>query len=291
MQTWPVATSGKVIEQLSAAAGVLPSTVDTILRVLREAGLVPMGVRGRGVRQGNYDSTHLTTTALSFGGKWPSDSAEAALAFGPLVYRYSDPAGERIGQSQSELGAGDLATGLARLIDALGTGKDHPLAHRDFSVELCENPRYATLFVSAGPPMSGMGIVKTDHYGPPASTLPEVSMRPHPGVIRRMEISRKVFEAAGALWADTLDRLADPVSVLGAASPNAAPENETGRPAEGNACTQPRQKTGERNISETTGARVCVQPPPLDGRPLPTSTHGESYADTERFRNDHPRLR
>src|SRR4051794_27252559 len=84
-----MATSGKVTTEISKAAGVGYSTVVRMLQPLRDAGLVPMGVRGRGETVGVYEPHHLSHVILGLGGLQPSDAAEAAGSLRHLQWKKS----------------------------------------------------------------------------------------------------------------------------------------------------------------------------------------------------------
>jgi hypothetical protein len=73
-----MASSGEIVERIAEVAEVLPSTVDRGLRPLRDAGLVPMGVAGRGKTHGQYDHTHVNNVVLGLGADLPAGAATAA---------------------------------------------------------------------------------------------------------------------------------------------------------------------------------------------------------------------
>jgi Sel1 repeat len=97
-----MAMSGVVIPRLAAFAGILPSTMDRLIRDLRANGLAPMGKHGRGQEHGQFEASHLSHIILGFAASLPSGAAEAVKDLRPL---YAE-------NLQGGFAAGDLAETL-----------------------------------------------------------------------------------------------------------------------------------------------------------------------------------
>jgi hypothetical protein len=79
-----MAMSGVVIPRLAAFAGILPSTMDRLIRDLRANGLAPMGKHGRGQEHGQFEASHLAHVILGFAASLPSGASEAVKDLRPL---------------------------------------------------------------------------------------------------------------------------------------------------------------------------------------------------------------
>jgi hypothetical protein len=183
-----MATSGRVILWISHAAGVAPSTVMRMLQPLRDAGLVPIGVRGRGQTVGVYEPPHYACLALGFAGAQPSDAAKAAETLRHLQWRHSEKRRENPSPIDAPRVPGSieqvLATIIAGDLGPLGEGKT------------------PSLVLSLKPPqvivMWPDGQVET--YGLPEGTarVPRKA-----GVGRQTVLWGVMLDIAIALWRDT----------------------------------------------------------------------------------------
>ena len=131
-----MATSGPVIARFSEAANTPPSTIDRMLRVLRPAGLAPMGRPGRGTSEGVFSPFHLACLLLGFGGAQPSDAAEAAETLRHFQWHHSVRAPWDDTRTPPELIAAPRIPGtLGEVLEAIiagglrpspGEADDHP---------------------------------------------------------------------------------------------------------------------------------------------------------------------
>lgn len=149
-----MATSGQVIERFAEVSGFLPSTLDRMLRPLREAGMAPMGGRGRGQKQGHYEPQHLANLILSFAGAQPSDAAEAVRLLRPLKCVRSEP--------DADVSCwGDFGSTIEGVINELAlVGATSLPSAISMEITLCLNPLGARVaFVDQ------RGAIQADWYG------------------------------------------------------------------------------------------------------------------------------
>jgi hypothetical protein len=164
------------------------STIVRMLQPLRDAGLAPMGVRGRGETVGVYEPHHLSYVILGLGGLQPSDAAEAAESLRHLQWKKS------IRQSAS-LDAPRVAGDLSQVLTAIIAGDLGPLGGLNTPcLVLGIEPPEATII---WPDRDGHVTVET--YGPPENA---VYITKNAGIVRHITINGVVLDAAIALWRD-----------------------------------------------------------------------------------------
>lgn len=240
-----MAMTGVVIPEMAAAAGLLPSTVDLVIRDLRSAGMAPYGQHGRGQTHGQFDQYHLANILLAFAALKPSASADAVRALNRLEHEWGG-GGElgRVLASEIERRARLILDGADRHADLLAEG---------FELTLCLDPVEAWTTL----PLAD-GTVNTQRWRPQTDPpwLPEMAPPPAPrrGVCRLTIITVDVLNTAGRLCADTISRQQNlPIPT----APGAEKENAT--PARV-APTQDRSSIPVRDSREFSGKRKTTQP-------------------------------
>jgi hypothetical protein len=219
-----MATSGEVIERFAAVAGLLPSTLERMLRPLRGAGLVPVGVKGRGQAHGHFEPPHLANLIMALAGMQPSDAAEAVSLVRPLVLEEATSAeGSR---------PPDLGSTLEHLICEAATRGDSGLA-ADFTVTFCLNPAQGILNRP-----DGDGELRQWRYKPRQEALPNMPRKHPPAVWRITTVGPEVLMLAGELWRDALRNRA---AVLLYVDPDAL--------------VSTRQKSGAASLSEEAASQ------------------------------------
>ncbi len=107
------------LESLTAAAGILPSTMERTLRVLRPAGMVPLGARGLG-NGSPWLPVHLANLLLSLAAPEPSAAAAFATAFGDFRFVTSfDTLVDVPGVPKPRAGNGTLREVLIAMIEGV----------------------------------------------------------------------------------------------------------------------------------------------------------------------------
>lgn len=211
-----MAMSGVVIPEMAAVSGLLPNTVERIIRDLRASGMAPMGQHGRGQTHGQFDQFHLANLLLAFAALQPSGSADAVRALNQLQHEWG--------------GGGELARVLASEIErrALliidGSEQCLSLLSEGFELTLCLDPVEAwTGFVVEDRTEGRQRWVP--QTTPP--WLPEFAPAPAPrrGLCRLTIITVDVLNVAGRLRADTIRRKQNlPIPTApGAETENATP--------------------------------------------------------------------
>jgi hypothetical protein len=207
-----MAMTGLVIPEIANVSGLLPSTVDRMLRVLRAAGMVAMGKPGRGREHGHYSPSDLANVILGMAGPQPSDAAEAVMRLRDLKNNEGNLLGDTLEQQIAEVAA-NLESEQINVIEALLPSDlsmcfDAPHASMDWdadSTNRCHMP-----FFRQRP---------TEHVG---------------YVTRSTTVNRQVIFVAGRLWLDTLrQRSSDPSSAPSGQLPlpgDAGTTNENGAP-------------------------------------------------------------
>jgi hypothetical protein len=194
-----MALSGSIIERFAEVSGVMPSSIDRMLRPLRDAEMVARGEPGRTPKQGSdriprkghYEPPHLTNVIFGFAGAQPSDAAEAVKVLRPLVFEASAPP-----TGASHFGTGDLGSLLDKIVDRWGTW------HADDEDGLRVAPGLE-MVLSLNPPSARLtfedadGSIHTERFGP-------ASPRSVPGVQRLTLVSNAMFRLAAELWDDAL---------------------------------------------------------------------------------------
>jgi hypothetical protein len=257
-----MAASGQVIERMAKATGLLPSTIDRTLRPLREAGLVPMGEKGRGQAKGHYEPVHLANLFIALAGHQPSDAADTVKIFIDMEHTATDPGGW-VARPRTTLG-----DNLASIIDRVGrrihtTIGRPPLDGAELTAEMWrpDVPQYVVL--SQPLPCSGLIIwagARRDFY------MPVDSHTSGGGLSRQTTLNHFPLLAAAELWADTFDRrgnldLPSPTFGGGATSPEKSetPEPRHRVPASLSNNRPRKPKAGQSDSSENNSARAFTQ--------------------------------
>jgi hypothetical protein len=179
-----------VIERFAAVSGLLPSTLDRMLRPLRDAGLVPKGAKGRGQRHGHFEPPHLANLIMALAGMQPSDAAEAVNLLRPLV-----PANSALASGAQ---VSDLGSTIEFLIRELSKG-DRSGSAQPFALTFCLNPLQGTLSR-----VDGTGSLLEWRYIPAQEALPDMPPREMPAVWRVTTVNSEILELAGELWRNAL---------------------------------------------------------------------------------------
>ncbi|WP_140886698.1 hypothetical protein [Muricoccus nepalensis] len=186
---------GTVNVRMAAEAKFLPASVLRILRVLRDAGLIPKGEVGGAQHNSHFDCGHLAYVLLSFAAHQLSDAALTAAALGSMRMFASAPGGEPREPGQC------LHDAVAQAVDDAGRWT---LAHKG-STELLVWPERVplTIELSMDMPQSGKVVWREDRYD---YYIPQGFGADVGGVVRKTYLDRRMIMAAGDLWADTLSR-------------------------------------------------------------------------------------
>jgi hypothetical protein len=227
-----MATSGSVIERFAEVSGLLPSTLDRVLRILRDAELAPMGDKGRGLKRGHYEPHHLCNVLLAFAGPQPSDAAEAVRLLRTLRYASSD--GDVVDHLPEE--GEPLAEFIEDMIYWLSDPATDETAKRinpsDIEFTFCLDPLFAQVLIIE---QNGHGR-NVRSYLPPQQPLPlsNAPQRLTSRVRRLTTIGLDTMLVAGDLWRDTLahqEKSQDPSQLDAPAS--APPETKPPQPLQG----------------------------------------------------------
>jgi hypothetical protein len=235
-----MATSGPVIARFSEAAGAPASTVDRMLRVLRPAGLAPIGRPGRGTTEGVFAPFHLACLILGFAGAQPSDAAEAAETLRQFERYHSKPPQKA-----------RIPGTLGDVIEALIAGKFESIQKTPDVT--CYTP---DLLLSLGPPAAhvrwpdGKGGFLIEIYGPKKGVAYTFN---NGGIQRQTLVKGSMIDAAVSLWRDTpknedADPLAGGPAPLTAVQHKAEQERpNTSEPTAGRSSFQQRTPTDAQN--------------------------------------------
>ncbi len=220
-----MATGTLVNERLPSVLGILPSTLERLLRALQVAGLLPKGQPGGG-RKGaaHLKDLHLSYVMLGCAGLQPSEAPDAVRSLRSVPWRWTNNASQDVGAALPTLE--DM---LAYWIDRVAQpyrqgGQWFPgalVVLRSWQIQLCLAPLHAIITVqtTAG---------ETTHVYAADPTLA-------PGLRRLTILSGDVLLAAGELLADTEKHLAlTTPSFLDQVRANASLEsNNAGHPRQG----------------------------------------------------------
>lgn len=233
-----MAMSGVVIPEMARVSGLLPNTVDLIIRDGRARGIAPMGKQGRGQTHGQFDNSHLSYLILACTAPAPSKSADAAIALSQL---YPD---DGKGGSLGSFLAHEIMVRAQHILRGdLDYLKD---AAAGWDLTTCLDPLSAWMSWKAPD-----GSEVRRHFSPKpqfpmlAGLLPK--QEPNLGIRRQAIIPLAVLNVAAELCADTIARQKNlPVPT--------APATETENAAlAGAAPTQDRNSTPSTCKREHTG--------------------------------------
>lgn len=204
-----MAASGQVITRFAAASGFTPSTVERMLRPLREQGMAPIGEKGARQVRGQYDLRHLANVVLSFASLQPSESAQVAAAMRAWSYGGTEPrealqrpciSADTIGELLEVL----IADAACHVRDGhTGDKAAHYQLDRILFVPGLQNTQFHWYRRNG----SKQTDWRADWYVPGYAEIgdtPLPSTITSGGVIRQTVVSSQVIETAGALWADTI---------------------------------------------------------------------------------------
>jgi hypothetical protein len=207
-----MAMTGLVIPEFANVSGLLPSTVDRMLRALRLAGMVGKGKPGRGRGHGEYTPPELTNVILAFPAPQPSDAAEAVMRLRDLKNSEGNLLGDMLEQQITEVAA-NLENGRRDVIEAL----------LPTDLSMCFDAPYASMNWDA------------DSTNRRRMTFFRQRPNEHVGyVTRSTTVNRQVIFVAGCLWLDTLRQrsVVPSLALSGQAqsSGDAGTTNENGAP-------------------------------------------------------------
>ena len=248
-----MATATRTNELLPPILGLLFSTVERLLRALREAGLLPVGKPGGGRGSAHYDAYHFAYILLGLAGLMTSDAPEAVLALRSLPFRGQQP--EPVG-AKSALPT--LEDQLADWIKNAGAAPRHGAAWtpeakavlRSWTMELSLNPLHAIITAQ-----TGEGETVIVYAAEPTDSVP--------GVRRLTIISGDVLLAVGELLVDTEKQLATSTpSFLDQARANASPESKSA----GHPCQRVPTLSGDQPRANGTGS-VLTDLPKVSAKP------------------------
>lgn len=234
-----MATATRTNELLPPILGLLFSTVERLLRALREAGLLPVGKPGGGKGSAHYDAYNFAYILLGLAGLMTSDAPEAVLALRSLPLRGQQP---KPVKAKSALPT--LEDQLAAWIKNAGAARRHGAAWdpeaeavlRSWTMELCLNPLHAIITAQ-----TGEGETVIVYAAEPTDSVP--------GVRRLTVISGDVLLAVGELLADTEKQLDQ-------ARANASPESKNA----GHPCQKVPALLGDQPRANGTGSVVIDLP-------------------------------
>ena len=238
-----VATATRTNELLPPILGMLFSTVERLLRALREAGLLPFGKPGGGKGSAHYDAYHLAYILLGLAGLAPSDAPEAVLALRSLPFfgPPSMPEGVKppLPTLEDQLADWIKGAGAARRHDATWFLEDKAVL-QSWTMQLCLNPLHALITIQ---PKEGEDEIQILYAADPEASVP--------GVRRLTVISGDVLLAVGELLADTEKQLATSTpSFLDQARANASLESKSA----GHPCQRVPTLSGDQPRANETGS-------------------------------------
>lgn len=193
-------TSGPVITIIHQAAGTSRSTVDRMLRVLRPAGLAPMGEPGRGQHTGHFRPFHLACLLLGFAGSQPSDAAETAEILRKLQFH-----------PQSAGAVPRIPGTLGEVVEALISGQrgsndaDNEAPYGIPDLVLSPDLYWARVIWTR---MDATLPDLTESYGAPVGWPVSEKYTPKPlGVFHETTVTSRMLEVASSMtWRDTPER-------------------------------------------------------------------------------------
>lgn len=249
-----MATGTLVNERLPSVLGILPSTLERMLRALQVAELLPKGRPGGGRKGG---AAHLEPLPLAYvmigcAGLQPSEAPNAVLKLRALPYYGSfnppDDVGTPLPTLEDQLVHLIIGAGAARRNNATWF-PDAIAALRSWELQMSLDPLFAVIQVetSAG---------ETRH-------IYSVDPNPRPGLRRQTILSGDVLMAVGELWADTEKHLAlTTPSFLAQARANASPESKSA----GHPCQEVPTLSGDQPRANKAGSvltdlpKISVEP-------------------------------
>ena len=206
-----MAASGQVIVRFAAASGFAPSTVERMLRPLREQGMAPIGEKGARQIRGQYDLRHLANVVLSFASLQPSESAQVATALRAWSYGGTEPrevpqkpctSADTMGQVVEML----IADEARRVRD--GHTADEAACYqldRILFVPGLQNTQFHWYRPDGNKRIDWRADWYVPGYSEPGD-IPLPSSITSGGVVRQTVVLDRVIKTAGALLADTMAR-------------------------------------------------------------------------------------
>lgn len=219
-----MATGTLVIERLPSVLGILPSTLERLLRALQVALLLPIGRPGGGKKgAAHLNELDFAYVLLGFAGSQPSEAPDAVRRLRTLPWRGTQNPPSNVGEAlrtlEDQLAYWIEKAGAARRNDAEWDpdARDTLLS---WTMQMCLNPLHAIITVQT---KAGL----TTH-------LYAADPTPPPGIRRLTILSGQVLISVGELLADTQKLTKSTPSFLDQVRANASPEsNDAGHPRQG----------------------------------------------------------
>jgi len=246
-----MATGTLVNERLPSVLGILPSTLERMLRALQVAGLLPKGRPGGG-RKGaaHLDSLHLGYVMMGCAGWQPSEAPDAVRQLRALPHYRSFNAPADVGGPlptfEDQLAHTIWGASAARRADTVWF-PDAEATLRSWELQMSLDPLFA--------------VIQVETSAGESRQIYSVDPSPRPGLRRQTIVSGDVLMAMGELLADTEKQLAltattflDPVRANVPSGSNSAGHPRQGMPAsigDQPAPTGPEPHT-RRNVSAKT---------------------------------------
>lgn len=212
-----MATGTLAAERLPAEFGLLPSTVERMLRAEQVAGLLPIGRPGGG-RKGaaHLDALHLAYVMLGCAGSQPSEAPDAVMKLRalPLYSSHNLPkdVGAPLPTLEDQLAHLIYGAGAARRADAKWF-PDALAILQSWELEMSLDPLFA--------------VIRAQTSAGESRCVYSVDPTPRPGLHRKTTLSGNVLMAMGELLVDTERQLAsDTPSFLDQSRANVNPGNK-----------------------------------------------------------------
>lgn len=194
-----MATGTLTIERLPPVAGILPSTLERMLRAMVVANLLRKGRPGGGKKGGaaHFELLELAYIMFGFAGLQPSDAPRAVMMLRGLPYYGSiDPSDEAmppLPTLEDQIAHSIYGAGGARRNNATWF-PDAVAALRSWELQMSLDPVFA--------------VIQVDTTAGQSRHIYSVDPNPRPGLRRQTILSGDVLMAMGELYADTEKQLA-----------------------------------------------------------------------------------
>ena len=233
-----MATSTTTRDLLASSTGLSPAWISSLLRILQEVGLIPVGKRGGGRAAVHYDSRQFAIVMLGLMAPRLADAVAAVTLLKDLPFHHEQPAGQEAEPYAVLLD--QIANWIEGAAVAHRLGKpwdDGSLRRlRAWNLDVCLETASAY-------------VVDEFREGERVVTAYSKRSGPSPGLRRHTILNGNVLLAFGELWADT--QLERERAAIRKASAKAASENE-------NAGSSPKEPASVTNQSPAKGSEAVA---------------------------------